>query len=70
MVLWGNIKSHRNIFRINFFIREAGKLGLLHLVFPSDSAGVCESSPGIETAKQGGRWIYLLICIGVPFFCF
>lgn len=42
MVLWGKIKRHRNIFRINFFIREAGKLGLLHLVFPSDSAGVWE----------------------------
>lgn len=70
MALWRNIKCHHNIFRINFFIREAGKLGLSHLVFPSDSAGVSENSLGIEIEKQGGWWIYLLTCTGVPFSVF
>lgn len=34
MALQRNVKCHRNIFRIQLFIREAEKLGLSHRVFP------------------------------------
>lgn len=64
MALWRNIKCHRNIFRIYFFIRKAGKLGLPHHSFLLTQTGVWKCFPGIETEKQGDQWVHLLTFIG------